>query len=184
MRKWTKLWQQHIHAEKAGVNDPCSPDENPKQCSQRRKWFGRGINGAADSIGYKRMIYPSQQCANFRRTAPVGRVTTVKSLTVSRKNAWNTASVSRHKSNGIKKMSSVDDKSEQSGLYNSRINSTVRLNALCSMLICWWVPAVWALARSTQANILTRIPTVVSLRHQYKPTRSLNINVKSPVFTG
>lgn len=42
-------------------------------------------------------------------------------------------------------------------MYSRLIESRVRLNALRSVLISWRVAAaVWALARSTQANILTR----------------------------
>lgn len=61
-------------------------------------------------------------------------------------------------------------------MERSRSNDRVRLNALQCTLLSWWVAAVWALARSPQANILTRSRTAVSLRHTYEPTRSPEVD--------
>lgn len=61
-------------------------------------------------------------------------------------------------------------------------NDRVRLNALPGALLSRWVAAVWALARSPQANILTRSRTAISLRHIYNPKRSPNTDLNSAVF--
>lgn len=159
---------------KAGVNDPfIHATRTSALRGEINLW--RGMNVAADGLGYKRNDRSSPAVRQLRRTAPVG-VTTVKSHTVSRKTTWK------------KNVECLDASTneENSPLYVIKTETPIRKEVVAttecvsmhpSERCCpWWVAAVWALARSPQANILTRCRTAVSLRYIYKPTRLPNID--------
>lgn len=135
-------------------------------------------------LGFKRIIYPVQQCANSAAPRPSKSCHDREVVHRFPKTGMKSGSrVSTHAPQTKTVLLSDKKKSERSDVCSSRIDSRVRLNALRSVLISWRVAAVWALARSPQANILTRSGMVVSLRHQYKPTRSLKSSANPPFFT-
>lgn len=139
--------------------------------------------GGVYRLGFKRIIYPIQQCANSAAPHPS-------------KSSHDREVVYRFPKTGMKfdfcvstqaqKTKTVLLRNKNHGhfdLYCSRINSRMYLKGLRSVLLSWRVAAVWALARSSWANILTRSGIVISLRHQYKSTRSLNSSANSPLYT-